>query len=98
MLSLGWPRRIKALYETRDDAVHFGEEDAEPVFHTALNSNVAPEIFEWRLEAAGEAVDLLLEVLTTWAQHPSSHTKDWAVGARDAVDLLEDNRASRDPE
>jgi hypothetical protein len=94
-LALEWPARITALYEARDDAVHFGEEDAEPVFHPALNSHVAPEIMEWRFEAAEEAVDLLLEVVTNWAHHPSRHTKTWADGARDAVDLLVDGWAAR---
>ncbi len=94
-LARSCPERITALYDTRDDAVHFGEEDAEPVFHPALSSHVAPEIFEWRFEAAEEAVDLLLEVLTKWAHNPSRHTKTWAGGAREAVDLLVDGWAAR---
>ena len=80
-----WPLRIKALFKTRREAVHFGEAAAPPVMHDALNSHVSPEVFSWRLEAAQDAVDLVLEVFETWVENPSKLTKDWAAAYGHAV-------------
>lgn len=80
-----WSHRIKALFKTRREAVHFGEAAAPPIMHAALNSHVSPEVFSWRLEAAQDAVDLLLEVFETWVENPNKLTKDWAAAHGHAV-------------
>jgi hypothetical protein len=73
-----WLERIKELYATRDAVVHFGEQDAAPVWHPGLQSNTSPESYAWRLEAAESAVELMFDVFTGWADHPSKYVRGWA--------------------
>ena len=37
-----------------------------------------------------EAVDLLLDVLATWADHPGKHTTEWAEAFKPSVRALEE--------
>jgi hypothetical protein len=57
-------------------------------------SNTSPEAVAWRLEAAEEAIDLLLEVFTAWAGHPSPEVRSWAEKYASAVVSLVDRRRS----
>ena len=55
---------------------------------------VSAEVYTWRLEAAEDAIDLLLEVLDAWASRPSKLTRDWARDYGHAVAALSERRAS----
>ena len=87
-LASTWTRRMDALFAARRKVVHFGEENKSAVWDSVLQSYVAPEIWEWRLEVAQEAVNLLFEVLDGWQQHPRRATMDWAQNmTKSIVDL-----------
>jgi hypothetical protein len=92
-LSESWPSRIGDLYDTRDKAVHYKEADVEPVWHEVLQSNVSPDVVGWGLEAAESAVDLMLEILTSWAGRPSPQARSWAEAYGHAVADLARHRA-----
>jgi hypothetical protein len=95
-LAESWWERIRKLYATRDAVVHFREQDAAPVWHPGLESHTSPESFAWRLEAAEIAVDLMLEVLTCWADHPSERVREWADRfGPSVVSLLERRRGDQ---
>ena len=89
-----WPARIRDLYKTRDEAVHYSERDSPPVWHPALQSNIAQQAFEYRLEAAETAIDLMLEVFEGWARHPSAPIREWAERFGPSVDDLLNRRSS----
>jgi hypothetical protein len=93
-LSAEWPRRILNLLEERNAAVHFEEQPAEPVWHPSLETKVDPFVARWGSDGATAAVDLLLEVLAGWADHPSSEVQSWATAMADSVRALELLRAS----
>ena len=90
--------RIHDLLKRRDEAVHFGEKDAAPVPHPAMGgARVAVEHYKWRLEEANRAVDLVLEILSAWAEHPSAASKKWAEDYRRAVEGALQYRQDRRP-
>jgi hypothetical protein len=89
-----WPIRIRRLFDERDAAVHFGEETVSPAWHPVLESHVDPHVLRWGADAARDAVDLLLEVLAGWVDHPSRHTARWAASFAPSVRELE---AARHP-
>lgn len=89
-----WPHRMQQLFQLRREAVHFGEEDSSPEWHPVLQSNVGPEIRKWRYEVAAEAVDLLFEVLDSWAKHPAPVNKEWAERFAPSVEALHQSRQS----
>lgn len=93
-LAQTWPARIRELYKTRDEAMHYGERDASPVWHPALQSNIAPQAFEYRLEAAETAIDLMLEVFEGWGRRPSAPIREWAERFRPSVDDLVNRRSN----
>jgi hypothetical protein len=64
------------------------------VWHPALSTNVDPFVLRWGADAATDAVDLLLEVLTTWADQPSKHTAEWAGRFEPSVRALEEIRGA----
>jgi hypothetical protein len=92
-LATTWPKRIRHLFDERDAAVHFGEETASPVWHPTLNSNVDPHVLRWGADSATEAIDLLLDVLGAWADHPSKLTREWSA-FKPSVRALEELRES----
>ena len=57
-----WPQRIKALFKTRREAVHFGEAAAPPIMHDALSSHVCLEVFSRRFPPAIESMPGYLAV------------------------------------
>jgi hypothetical protein len=93
-LAATWPKRIHHLFDERDAAVHFGEATVSPVWHPDLNSNVDPHVLRWGADTGTEAVDLLLDVLTTWADHPSKLTTQWSEACKPSVRALEELRGS----
>lgn len=93
-LAESWHGRVRELYRTRDQAVHFGEKDTEPVWHPGLQSNTSAESVAWRLEVAEAAVDLMLEVFTAWAKHPSPEVRKWAEMFTPSVVSLVETRQS----
>jgi hypothetical protein len=74
--------------------VHFGEESLSPVWHPDLNSNVDPHVLRWGADMATEAVDLLLDVVATWADHPSKLTTQWSEAYEPSVRGLKELRGS----
>jgi hypothetical protein len=70
-----WQRRIPALIDLRDKAVHFRGLPSEPQPHPTGKSNVSLENIIYTAEKATRAVDLALEVLTTAYTSPrAKHT------------------------
>jgi hypothetical protein len=93
-LAAHWPTLIRHLFDERDEAVHFEEVTMSPMWHPTLESHVDWNVLRWRVEAAEAAVDLLLDVLEAWADHPSKHTAEWSEAFKPSVRALEDLRAS----
>jgi hypothetical protein len=78
-----WQARIPALFELRDDLVHFEGRFFEATPHPTGNSNVSQESVVFTAEAATEAVELALEVLTVAYTSPRSYHAElvkWSEG------------------
>ena len=88
-VSAEWPLSIVDLFRERKDAVHFQEASEAPVWHEGLGSSVDPNVLRWGASGARVAVDLMLEVLAGWADHPSARVAEWAERHRDGVRALE---------
>ena len=95
-LAQSWPGRIGDLFKLRREAVHFNEETVAPVWHGTYQTNVDPSVIRWGADPATSAVDLTLEVLESWATHPSRSTQAWAVANAPGVQTLVDLRSDLD--
>lgn len=85
-----WPKQIKGLFAIRNGLVHAQGAGGSPVPHPTGNL-VSPEVATYTVEAAMQAVDLLLDVLTVCAGNPKPPEPDvvaWAARARDSIDPL----------
>ena len=67
------------------------------MWHTGLESKTSPDVVAWRLEEAESAVDLMLEVFTAWAEHPSKHARGWADRFGPSVASLAERRREERP-
>jgi hypothetical protein len=93
-LAVGWSDRdrIGRLFDERDDAVHFNAETVDAVWDPHHDSHVDPTVLRYGTGAATTAVDLVLEVLVAWAEHPNTHTKKWAHDYGDRVGEIRNRR------
>jgi hypothetical protein len=60
-----WQTSIPALFDQRDELVHFRGKPYEAMMHPTGKSNVSRENVTYTAETTAHAVDLALEVLTT---------------------------------
>lgn len=60
-----WQSSIPALFDQRDELVHFRGRSYEAMMHPTGKSNVSRENLTYTVEATARAIDLALEVLTT---------------------------------
>jgi hypothetical protein len=92
---LEWQTSIPALFEQRDELVHFRGKPYEAVMHPTGKSNVSRENVTYTAEATTHAVDLTLEVLTTAYTSPrADHATlvDWSKRAAHVPEFLENER------
>ncbi len=90
-----WPPQFKDLFDRRDAALHPREDFHEPVPHPA-GTNTAASNVTYRLESAKDAVDLLLDVLSTCAAFPREElpaVTKWAGDMGSSVERLSMKRA-----
>lgn len=95
--SLGgkWQTEIPALFDLRDEVVHFRSELHESQPHPTGRSNVSRENTVYTVERATWAVDLALEVLTTAYRSPrKKHValSEWAASSAHVPTWLEELR------
>jgi hypothetical protein len=90
-----WQKSIPALFDLRDELVHFRGEDHESQPHPSGKSHVSMENSVYTAEKATRAVDLALEVLTVAYTSPrAKHTElvFWAESNAHVRALLEELR------
>jgi hypothetical protein len=85
------------LFGIRDVAVHFREDDREPIPHLVIPMNAAPEDVMFSSESARRSVDLLVQVVDCCTSRPKSgprfHDLSERVGAmRPFAQLIIDAR------
>lgn len=90
------------LFEIRDQAVHFQEDDRDPVPHPVIAANAAPEDVMFSSESAQRSVDLLVQIVDLCTSRPRRGTsfEDLAerVNAmRPFAQLILDARGDRRP-
>lgn len=66
---------LEWLFGVRGQAVHFQEDEREPVFHPVIPANAAPEDLMFSAESALRAVDLLVQVLDVCTSRPKQGRK-----------------------
>jgi hypothetical protein len=91
-LAQDWPERIQALFELRREAVHSARKSWNPS-RMRLSARTSIRATSVGASKATGAVDLLLEVLTGWADHPSAASAPWADSNRPLVTILMARRA-----
>jgi hypothetical protein len=96
-----WVSRFKRLFALRDAAVHAKVELLPAVPHPSGVSNAGQVNKDYSAEEAAEAVDLMLDVLSTCVQNPKrsdAEAKKWAVDYGPVVETLTTKRrVIRDP-
>lgn len=90
----GWAKEFEWLFDLRDAAIHFEEEDRPPVPHPAGTSGGVVSA-TYTVEAAGRAIDFLLEVLTMLVEKPRPALADWPESYGKSVRTLVGLRAGR---
>lgn len=91
-----WGTKLTKLFELRDQAVHPETGFRKTALHP-LGVNVAREYTIYCCEEASEAVDLLLDVLSTLVEKPKPVLREFALGIKPSCAALKDKRYVRRP-